>query len=158
MAEIMENVRLATVLLVEDNPAEQNLARRALEKGVMQCDLRVVSDGEEAMDYLLRRGPYVDPGQSPRPHLILLDLNMPKLDGRQVLERIKSDPVLQTIPVVVLTTSRQDEDIARSYELGCNSFISKPVEIHDFLDALRQLGCYWLRLVVLPVGEGRPQA
>ena len=158
MAEIMENVRLATVLLVEDNPAEQNLARRALAKGVMQCDLRVVSDGEEAMDYLLHRGPYVDPGQSPRPHLILLDLNMPKLDGRQVLERIKSDPVLQTIPVVVLTTSRQDEDIARSYELGCNSFISKPVEIHDFLDALRQLGCYWLRLVVLPVGEGRPQA
>ena len=153
MAEIIENMSMATILLAEDNPAEQNLARRALEKGVMQCDLRVVSDGEEAMDYLLRRGPYSDPEQSPRPHLILLDLNMPKLDGRQVLERIKADPALLKIPVVVLTTSRHDEDVARCYELGCNSFISKPVEIHDFLDAVRQLSCYWLRLVVLPAEE-----
>ncbi len=153
MAEIIENMRMATILLAEDNPAEQNLARRALEKGVIQCDLRVVSDGEEAMDYLLRRGPYSDPEQSPRPHLILLDLNMPKLDGRQVLERVKSDPALRKIPVVVLTTSRHDEDVARSYELGCNSFIGKPVDVHEFLDALRQLGGYWLRLVVLPAEE-----
>ena len=78
---------------------------------------------------------------------------MPKLDGRQVLEQVKTDPELRSIPVVVLTTSRQDEDIARSYDLGCNSFMSKPVEIHDFLDALRQLGCYSLRLVVLPGGK-----
>ncbi len=159
MAEIVENLRMATVLLVEDNPAERNLARRALQKGVMQCDLRVVSDGEEAMDYLWRRGPYAAAEQSPRPHLILLDLNMPKLDGRQVLEKIKSDPALQSIPVVVMTTSRHDEDIARNYQLGCNSFISKPVEVHEFLDALRQLGCYWLRLVVLPAeGGGIPRA
>ena len=92
MAEIIENMRMATILLAEDNPAEQNLARRALEKGVIQCDLRVVSDGEEAMDYLLRRGSYSDPEQSPRPHLILLDLNMPKLDGRQVLEQYQVRP------------------------------------------------------------------
>ena len=155
---MVENMRMATVLPAEDNPAEQNLARRAPAKGVMQCDLRVVSDGEEAMDYLRRRGPYAAPEQSPRPHLILLDLNMPKLDGRQVLEQIKSDPALQKIPVVVLTTSRHDEDVARSYQLGCNSFISKPVEVHDFLDALRQLGCYWLRLVVLPAEEGSVRA
>ena len=153
MTVLGDQARLATILLAEDNPAEQNLTRRALSKGVMQCDLRIVSDGEEAMAYLLRQGKYEDPEVSPRPDLILLDLNMPRLDGRQVLERTKSDPGINTIPVVVLTTSTHEQDVVRSYELGCNSFINKPVDVHAFLDALKQLGSYWLKLVVLPSHE-----
>ena len=153
MTVLGDQARLATILLAEDNPAEQNLTRRALSKGLMQCDLRIVSDGEEAMAYLLRQGKYEDPKASPRPDLFLLDLNMPRLDGRQVLERTKSDPGINTIPVVVLTTSTHEQDVVRSYELGCNSFINKPVDVHAFLDALKQLGSYWLKLVVLPSHE-----
>ena len=153
MAAPIDQARLATILLVEDNPAEQNLTRRALSKGVMKCNLYTVSDGEEAMAYLLRQGKYEDPKTSPRPDVVLLDLNMPKLDGRQVLERMKSDPEINTIPVVVLTTSTHEQDVVRSYELGCNSFINKPVDVHVFLEALEQLGSYWLKLVVLPAHE-----
>ena len=120
-------------MLAEDNPAEQNLTRRALARGVIQCDLRVVSNGEEAMDYLLQREKFADPASCPRPDLILLDLNMPRLDGRQVLERMRADPDLDTIPVVVLTTSRQEEDVVRSYRLGCNSFVQKPIGVQDFV-------------------------
>lgn len=148
------DMRSAVVLLAEDNPAEQQLARRALERGVIPIDLRVVSDGEEALDYLHQTGEYTDPQTSPRPALILLDLNMPKLDGRQVLEDIKADPQLRNIPVVVLTTSQHEQDVFRSYQLGCNSFITKPVEVHDFVEAVRELGSYWLRLVVLPPDQG----
>ena len=154
MMQLGEQVRGATVLLVEDNPAEQNLTRRALARGVIQCDLRVVSNGEEAMDYLLQREKFSDPASCPRPDLILLDLNMPRLDGRQVLERMKADSNLDTIPVIVLTTSRQEEDVVRSYRLGCNSFVQKPIEVQDFVAALEQLGAYWLKLVVLPPHTG----
>ena len=143
-------VRAATVLLAEDNPADQNLTRRALDRGVIHCDLRVVSNGEEAMDYLLQRKKFTDPAACPRPDLLLLDLNMPRLNGRQVLEQMKADPNLDIIPVVVLTTSRQEEDVVRSYKLGCNSFIQKPIEVRDFVAALEHLGTYWLKLVVLP--------
>ena len=136
MMQLGEQVRGATVLLVEDNPAEQNLTRRALARGVIQCDLRVVSDGEEAMDYLLQREKFTDRAACPEPDLVLLDLNMPRLDGKQVLERMKADSNLDTIPVVVLTTSRQEEDVVRSYKLGCNSFIQKPIEVQDFVAAL----------------------
>ena len=149
MMPLGEQVRAATVLLAEDNPADQNLTRRALARGVIQCDLRVVSNGEEAMDYLLQREKFKDPAACPRPDLILLDLNMPRLDGRQVLERMRADSSLDTIPVVVLTTSRQEEDVVRSYKLGCNSFIQKPIQVQDFVAALEQLGAYWLKLVVL---------
>jgi len=138
------------VLLVEDNPAEQNLARRSFAKGHVQADLRVVSDGEEAIDYLFRRGVYSDKETSPTPDIILLDLNLPKIDGRQVLERIKSDSNLSKIPVIVLTTSKKEEDILKTYELGCNSFLNKPVEVEDFVKVLSELGSYWLKLVVLP--------
>ena len=154
MMQLGEQVRAATVLLVEDNPADQNLTRRALARGVIHCDLRVVSNGEEAMDYLLQRAQFTDPASCPRPDLILLDLNMPRLDGKQVLERMKADSNLDTMPVVVLTTSRQDEDVVRSYKLGCNSFIQKPIQIQDFVAALEQLGAYWLKLVVLPPHTG----
>lgn len=140
----------AVVLLVEDDPGDQELTRRALQEDVLRMDLRIVSDGAEALDYLLRRGQYQAPESSPRPELILLDLNMPKINGRQVLERMKGHPVLKHIPVVVLTTSNQEEDILRSYDLGCNSFVTKPVALEAFLSAVRELGHYWFELVALP--------
>ncbi len=143
-------LRTAIVLLAEDNPAEQRLAQRALARGKISCDLRIVSDGEEAMDYLLRRKRYADPKISPRPDLMLLDLNMPKLDGRQVLQQMKSDPLLAIIPVVVLTTSQQEQDVLHSYQLGCNSFIAKPVDVHVFIDTMISLGLYWFHLVIMP--------
>ena len=143
----------AVILLVEDDPEDQELSRRALQRSKLHNDLFVVNDGEEALDYLYRRGKYEDPKSSPRPDLILLDLNMPKLDGRAVLERIKSDPKLKSIAVVVLTTSSQEEDILRSYNLGVNSYISKPVRMDGFLKALQDLEHYWLKLVVLPPND-----
>ena len=142
--------REAVILMAEDNPAEQRLAERALGRGIIQCDLRMVSDGEETLDYLYRRGQYEDVSTSPRPDLLLLDLNMPKLDGRQVLEKMKQDSDLKQIPVVVLTTSKAEQDIARSYELGCNSYMNKPVEVDTFVSVLKSLQEYWFKLVVLP--------
>lgn len=102
------------------------------------------------MDFLLRRGDYDKPAAAPRPDLLLLDLNMPKLDGRQVLQQIRKDEGLRSLPVVVLTTSKQEEDIIRSYELGCNSFITKPVGVEAFMRTVRELGSYWFELVTLP--------
>ena len=155
---MMTEVRAATVLLVEDNPADQNLGRRALEKGVVKCNLRIAADGEEALDSLSRRGSFEGGADHPPPDLVLLDLNMPRIDGLQVLKSMKSDPRLCTIPVVVLTTSDQEEDIVRSYRLGCNSFVRKPLNAPDFLVALQSLKAYWLKLVVLPrIAEDRFQ-
>lgn len=102
----------------------------------------------------MRRPPYTNAQKAPRPDLVLLDLNMPKLDGRQVLQEIKSNPDLETIPVVVLTTSKQEQDILQSYHLGCNSFINKPVDVHEFFDMMRELSYYWLDFVLLPPDEG----
>ena len=145
-----ENGNKPVVLLVEDNAADQQITRRALEKGLLHCELRVASDGEEAMDYLLRRGEYSEAGLAPRPALILLDLNMPRLDGRQVLSHVKGNPMLCTIPVVVFTTSCKEEEVDGSYRLGCNSFVRKPAGIHEFISVLMDLERYWLSLVVLP--------
>lgn len=142
------------ILLVDDDPGDQELTRRALAEDVIKTDLRIVSDGEEAMDYLNRRGKYQEANTAPTPDLILLDLNMPKMDGRQVLEQLQTDSNLNAIPVVVMTTSQQEEDILRSYKLGCNSFVNKPVEINSFVDAVRQLGAYWFKLVALPTKAG----
>ncbi len=150
---VHSQVRTATILLAEDNPADQVMARRALEGHSARCDLRIVSDGEEAMDYLLGRGKYRALPDRPVPDLILLDLNMPKLDGRQVLRQVKADPTLNTIPVVVLTTSSYEVDVSSSYELGCNSFIQKPVDLPHAAAALHQLRSYWLELVVLPTAR-----
>ena len=147
-ADVVE--RRASVLLVEDDPGDQALTRRALQKGRIKIDLTVVDDGEKALDYLLRRGAYADPELSPRPDLVLLDLNLPRLDGRQVLEAIRSDPDVRRIPVVALTTSKQEEDIVRTYDLGVNSYITKPVDIDQFVEMLRHLGNYWFQVVVLP--------
>ena len=144
----------AVVLLVEDDPGDQELTRRALRESELDVDLRVVSDGEEAMDYLLYRGRYTDRTCAPRPDLVLLDLNMPKLDGRQVLKRMKEAPDLRTIPVVVLTTSQQESDIVGSYDLGCSSLVTKPMEIDSFVECIRQLCAYWFGLVALPSSRG----
>ena len=150
MTTSFENAQEAIVLMAEDNPAEQRLAQRALGRGIVRCDLRMVSDGEEALNYLFRKGEYADASKSPRPDLVLIDLNMPKVDGRQLLSRMKQDSSLRKIPVVVLTTSKEEQDIIRSYDLGCNSFMSKPIGVNDFVIALQSLGAYWFKLVVLP--------
>ena len=140
----------AVILLAEDDRGDQELTRRALEEGKIRNDLRIVEDGEEALAYLFRRGKYKDPATSPRPDLLLLDLNLPRVDGRQVLERVRADSKLRRMAVVVLTTSRQEEDILRSYELGCNSFITKPVGMDQFIRVIQALEEYWFQIVVLP--------
>jgi CheY-like chemotaxis protein len=145
-----EETRTAVILLVEDDPEDQDLTRRAFRMSKLRNRLLVVDDGEQALDYLYRRGRFAKPESSPRPDLILLDLNMPKLDGRAVLGRIKEDPDLRRIPVVILTTSSQEEDILRSYDLGVNSYITKPVQMEGFMKAIKDLERYWFDLVVLP--------
>jgi CheY-like chemotaxis protein len=142
--------RPAIILLAEDDLGDQELTKRALEEGKVENELYIVKDGEEALDYLFRRGRYTDPETSPRPDLFLLDLNMPKLDGRQVLEQIRSIYELRNIRVVVLTTSRQEEDITRSYDLGVHSYITKPVDLDQFFNVIRTLEEYWFQIVVLP--------
>jgi len=140
----------AVILLVEDNPADQELIRRAVEKVTIPGDLRIVEDGEEALAYLFRRGKYQDPAASPKPDLMLLDLNLPRIDGYQVLGEIRADSKLRPIPVVVLTTSRHEKDVIRSYELGCNSFIPKPQGLDQFTGLLQAIEEYWFKVAVLP--------
>jgi len=150
-----QNPKPVTLLLAEDDPDDRLLARQALEKSRLVNDLRCVEDGEELLDYLRRRGKYADPKQSPRPGLILLDLNMPRKDGREALREIKSDPRLRAIPIVVLTTSKSDEDVARTYNLGVNSYITKPARFSALVEVMQAIGKYWFEIVELP---GRPQA
>ncbi len=138
------------ILLAEDDPGDQELTRRALMDDVLRVDLRIVENGEEALDYLYRRGPYAAEGAAPRPDLFLLDLNMPRMGGREVLSRMKQDPELCGIPVVVLTTSNQEIDILKSYSLGCNSYIRKPVDLEQFINVVRTLENYWFEVVTLP--------
>jgi len=140
----------AIILLVEDNRADQELIRRAVEKVTIPGELRIVEDGEEALAYLFRRGKYQDPAASPRPDLLLLDLNLPRIDGYQVLEEIRTDSKLRLMPVVVLTTSRQEKDIIRSYELGCNSFIPKPQGLDPLTGLIQAIEEYWFKVAVLP--------
>ena len=139
-----------TLLMADDDDEDRQLAKEALHEHRLANDLHFVSDGRELLDYLRRRGRYADPALSPRPGLILLDLNMPRMDGRQALHEIKSDPELRTIPIVVLTTSKDEEDIVRSYDLGANSFITKPVTFQGLVDVLGGVGHYWLQIVALP--------
>ncbi len=139
-----------TILVAEDDPDDRLLARQALEQSRLIGDLRFVEDGEELIDYLHHRGNYSDPGTSPRPGLILLDLNTPRKDGREALREIKSDPRLRDIPVVVLTTSKAEEDIARTYHLGVNSYIAKPTKFSSLVRVMNTLGKYWFEVVELP--------
>jgi CheY-like chemotaxis protein len=139
-----------TILLADDDPDDRLLTTQALEENRLANDLRTVDDGEELVEYLYRRGKYSAPGAAPRPGIILLDLNMPKKDGREALEMIKSDPALRQIPVVVLTTSKAEEDICRSYNLGVNSYITKPVTFDSLVEVMKTLGRYWFEIVELP--------
>ncbi len=141
------------ILLAEDDPGDQELTRRALQDDVLRTDLRIANNGEEALEYLQRQGRYAEPGAAPRPDLILLDLNMPKRNGREVLKEIKADEELCRIPIVVLTTSEQEADIVQSYDLGCSSYIQKPVDIDQFIAVVRRLGNYWFEIVTLPSME-----
>ncbi len=148
------SARPAVILLVEDDPGDQELTRRALRESKICNELCLVEDGEEALDYLFRRGRYEAPSDSPRPDLILLDLNLPRVDGREVMKQINADSELRMIPVVVLTISQQEEDIIRSYELVCNSFIIKPIDMNQFIRVIKYLEEYWFELVVLPPKKG----
>jgi len=143
--------------MADDDPDDRQLAREAFDEARLRNDLRFVEDGAELLDYLYRRDKYADPVDSPVPSLILLDLNMPKVDGRQALERIKADPILKRIRVVVLTTSKAEEDILRSYDLSAASYITKPVTFEALVEVVRTLGKYWLEIVELP-DHGSPPA
>jgi CheY-like chemotaxis protein len=139
--------RAIEVLLVEDDPGDVVITREAFEHHKIHNTLRVARDGQEGLDYLYRRGAH---HSAPRPDLILLDLNLPKYDGHQLLEQIKSDPDLCHIPVVVLTTSAADEDILRSYRLHANAYVTKPVGFAEFMDVIRQIDEFFVQVVRLP--------
>lgn len=142
---------IVTILMADDDEDDCMLAREALVESRLANDLHFVRDGEELLDYLYRRGQYTDPNTSPHPGLILLDLNMPKKDGREALEEIKADPQLRHIPIIVLTTSKAEEDIYRSYDLGANSFITKPVTFSGLVEVMKTIGKYWFEIVELPL-------
>lgn len=135
------------ILMADDDADDRILTKEALEESRVLNELRFVEDGEELMDYLKKRGKYTD---APRPGLILLDLNMPRKDGREALKEIKADPELRRIPVVVMTTSKAEEDIFRSYDLGASSFITKPVTFDRLVELMKALGRYWVEFVELP--------
>jgi CheY-like chemotaxis protein len=138
------------ILMADDDADDRMLTKDALTESRVLNELRFVEDGEELMEYLTRKGKFADPETSPRPGLILLDLNMPKKDGREALKEIKSDPDLRRIPIVVMTTSKAEEDIFRSYDFGASSFITKPVTFDRLVELMKALGDYWVEFVELP--------
>ncbi len=150
MSEMDLDHSTMVVLVADDDEDDRLMLEEAWDENRMANDLRFVEDGEELMDYLYRRGKFAEKGVAPRPGLILLDLNMPRKDGREALEEIKADPKLSSIPIVILTTSRTEEDILRTYALGVNSFISKPVTFESMVTTVRTLGSYWFEIVRLP--------
>jgi CheY-like chemotaxis protein len=144
---VTESFDVVDVLLVEDDPGDVLMTREAFEHHKLRNKLHVVADGVEALQFLRREGDYAD---APRPGLVLLDLNLPRMDGREVLAEIKSDESLRTIPVVVLTTSEAEEDILRSYDLHANAYVTKPVDFDRFIDVIRQIDDFFVTVVKLP--------
>lgn len=138
------------ILLVEDSPEDFETTERALRKSGLKNPIFRCADGDEALDFLYRRGRYSDPQTSPRPGVILLDLNLPGTDGREVLSEVKTDPNLKQIPVIVLTTSKDERDIEVCYRCGANSYIQKPVDLDGFMKAIERLNDYWFEVVILP--------
>jgi two-component system response regulator len=138
-----------TILLVEDNPDDVELTLRALRQNNIKNEIVVVSDGEEALDYLFRRGRYSGAG-APAPQVILLDLKLPKVDGLEVLRQLRAHEITRLLPVVILTSSREEQDVLDGYRLGANSYVRKPVDFNQFVEAMRQLGLYWLLLNLSP--------
>lgn len=145
-----ERKQLVPVLLVEDDPDDVEITKRAFAKGKIANPLYVVRDGEEAMEFLKHTGRYQQADRAPRPGLILLDLNLPRLDGRQVLRLVKEDTELRRIPVVVLTTSDEEADVLECYDSGANSYMTKPVEFTKFIEAVVTIGKYWLYFAEIP--------
>ncbi|MBF0192251.1 MAG: response regulator [Magnetococcales bacterium] len=145
--------RPANVLLAEDNEADQRTVQRGLSKARLPMRLFLVEDGEACLDFLRHQGQYADTTAFPRPDLLLLDINMPKLDGRAVLKQIRADPILVALPVVILTTSDQEQDILISYKNGANAFITKPVEPGRFMETVLKLEEFWFELAALPVSR-----
>jgi CheY-like chemotaxis protein len=147
MAEVH---RIVKILLVEDNPDDIDITKRALKEAKIVNQLWVVRDGQEAVDFLQHKGSFQDTGSSPKPGLVLLDINLPKINGIEVLKIIKQDPELKMIPVVMLTVSKRDEDVVKSYNGGCNSFIQKPVNFENFVEVIKQISLYWGLLNIFP--------
>ncbi len=150
---MIEPAKMITILLADDDPDDRQLTREAFLENRLANRFDTVEDGEELMEYLNRRGKYADLKGTPLPGLILLDLNMPRKDGREALKEIKADPELRRIPIVVLTTSKADEDIVRSYDLGVNSYVTKPVTFKSLVELVKVLGVYWFEVVQLPPEE-----
>jgi chemotaxis family two-component system response regulator Rcp1 len=150
MIQSAEDSPPVEILLVEDNPGDHRLTKEALHEGKVYNNLHWVKDGVEAIDFLKRRGRYAS---SPRPDIILLDLNLPKKDGREVLSEIKGDDDLRAIPVVILTTSQAEEDILRSYDLHANCYVTKPVDLEKFIVVVQSIDRFWLTVVTLPPGK-----
>ena len=142
--------RSITILMADDDPDDRMLTRDAFAESRLANDLRFVTNGEELMDYLHQRGPYSAAADAPRPDVILLDLNMPRKSGRDALREIKGDPGLRRIPVIILTTSKAEEDVYRSYDLGANCYIQKPVTFDSLVEVVRALGTFWFQIVTLP--------
>jgi CheY-like chemotaxis protein len=142
--------------MADDDADDRQMTREAFTASRLTNDLRFVENGAELMDYLRRRNKYAEAALAPRPGLILLDLNMPKMDGRQALREIKSDPLLRNIRVVVMTTSKAEEDILRTYDLGAESYVNKPVTFHALVDVIATMGRYWLEIVELPSEAEKP--
>ena len=138
------------ILLVEDNPGDERLTREALKEGKVYSNLHWVKDGVEAMAFLRREGKYA---AAPRPEIILLDLNLPRKDGREVLEEVKADDRLRRIPVVILTTSKAEEDVLRTYNLHANCYVTKPVDLEKFIEVVKSIDDFWLTVVTLPDGH-----
>jgi CheY-like chemotaxis protein len=147
-----------TILLADDDPVDAMLACDALAESRLCNEVRTVANGEELMDYLYRRGKYGAPGAAPRPGIVLVDLKMPRKNGFEAITEMRADPDLRRIPIVVLTTSQAEADIARSYDLGVNSFISKPVTFDGLVEAMKVLGRYWFQIVELPSGDAEGMA
>ena len=143
----METFKIIEILLIEDNPGDARLTQEALKDGKMKNNLHIVYDGVEAADFLFKRNKYKD---APRPDLIILDLNLPKKNGHEVLAEIKVDETLKSIPVVILTTSKAEEDILKSYNLQANCFLTKPIDLIEFLEMIKSIEGFWLTIVKLP--------
>ena len=143
----MENLKLAEILLIEDNPGDARLMEEAFKDGKVKNILHIIDDGVEATDFLFKRNKY---SNAPRPDLIILDLNLPKKNGQEVLAEIKANPDLKSIPVIILTISKADEDIIRSYNLHANCFLNKPINLNKFFEVVKSIEDFWLTIVKLP--------
>jgi CheY-like chemotaxis protein len=146
----MEQANAVTILMADDDADDRDLTRDAMNRGKLLNELRCVEDGEELLDYLHRRGRYTNPEDAPLPGLILLDLNMPRMDGREALRSIKSNPELRRIPIIILSTSRREEDVLGSYDMGANCFIAKPDTFEGLVEVVKVLDKHWLQMVELP--------